>query len=936
MSGRIINIDSSENIIDFTAEYIFKSRKKMALISGGQRPFLFLKKKLAQKHKNAFFFPDFFTNDEFIEKIIFDDTSLIKISDIEAAFMIFEIVKNNMPQLLNGNYSFAFFMDWTFEILSFIEQLDLENISEEQLKAVKANADIGYDVPENINNLLKNIFTIRNTFHNALEKSSRTTKGHSFLKASLIEANMFAYSFDEIILIAPFYLHSTEMEVFKKLFKADKLTIFIHGNPKEYRILENLYSTFGQTLPEVKNRKNEYNLKIYSAFDDQSQGSLLKNLIKTYSENDLDKTVVIVPDSKMLQSVISEISIVTNYYNVSAGYPSEKTAVFSLINAVIEAQLSRKGRHYYSKDIMKVLTNPLFKNMRFFGESAISRIVAHKIEEALGQDSMSCLSGKMFVSFEEIIEAKQLINNICLTITEVWEYVHFEKIIEVLNEIFGIFFISWEKIDNFCVLSDTLSKLLEKIYSLSNVSSYPLNIEAIEILLSLAKEIKFGEVTKVKFNNEEILNIFKKLIKNKRIALPGSPLKGLQILGLLESRNLSFENIFVVGMTDSAIPAIRKDYSLVPKDIMYALGIEMAKKEYEIQQYHFNRLIAGAKNLNLIYPDNDKEERSRFIESVIWDKQLKSKNINIVKINKFVLPKFSIKHSIKRKYVKTKEIKEYLKNMSYSYSKIDIYLNCKLKFYFMYVLLLEDGMKIGQELSGSDIGNFIHDFLKEALHEGIDVEKLRSLEFKKKYFEKLENKFDNFDCFKFREDAFMIKKILIHRMNNVLNYERQRQYQSIYACEKKYVSEIKTGSGKSYKLNCRIDRIDTDGKYYMIFDYKTRYTDEKSIKDKSFTLLSDNFDRQNIKKVIKSLQLPLYKYIFEKETNFTVSECGIYDVKKAEITGINKFPKEQKVYEKCVDVIKSLLDEINSGDNFEFNEADSTNCNQCKYFYICR
>ncbi|MCA6071827.1 MAG: PD-(D/E)XK nuclease family protein, partial [Endomicrobium sp.] len=220
-----------------------------------------------------------------------------------------------------------------------------------------------------------------------------------------------------------------------------------------------------------------------------------------------------------------------------------------------------------------------------------------------------------------------------------------------------------------------------------------------------------------------------------------------------------------------------------------------------------------------------------------------------------------------------------------------------------------------------------------ALHEGLDIKELQSLEFEKEYFEKLENKFDSFASFKFREDAFMIKEVLIHRMNNVLNYERERKYQSIYACEKKYVSKIKTESGEFYNLNCRIDRIDSDGKCYMIFDYKTGYTDEKTIKEKPFTLLLDNFDRQNIKKAIKSLQLPLYKYIFEKETNSTVSECGIYDVKKAVI---NEFPKGQEIYEKCINVIKSLLDEINSGDKFEFDETDSASCKQCKYFYICR
>ncbi|MDR0800286.1 MAG: PD-(D/E)XK nuclease family protein [Endomicrobium sp.] len=933
MSGKIINIDVASDIINFTADYIFKSSKKIALINGGKRPFLFLKKKLSKKHSAAFFAPEYFTNDEFIEKIIFDNTELTKISDFEAAFVIFEIVKAEMPQLLNGNFSFASFMEWSFEIVSFIEQLDLENVTEEKLKAIKANAEIGYDAPENINNLLKNIFKIRKRFHDILEKSSQTTKGYSFLKALSIEDDILVGYFDEIILMAPFYLHKTEIEVFKKLYNNKRLTIFIQGNPKEYEVLEKLYFEFGETVPDIKSKNNEYKLNVYSAFDDQSQGALLKNLIKSYRETDLDKAVIIVPDSLMLQSVISEISIVTDRYNVSAGYPAAKTAIFSLLQAIINAQLSRRGQLYYSKDVMKVLSNPLLKNMRFFGESSISRIVAHKIEKALDQDSKSRLSGKMFISFEEIINQKQLIDEISLTIAQDWEYLPAKKIVKILNEIFESSFVSWEKIDSFYGLSSILSVFLEKIYSFSAAGSYPLNIEAMEILLSLSKELKFGKVSQIKFQNDEIFNIFKKLIKNKRIALTGSPLKGLQILGFLEARNLSFDNVFIVGMKDSAIPAIKKDYCLVPKDVMYALGLEMTKKEYKIQQYHFNRIISGAKNLNLIYPDNDKDERSRFIESIIWNRQLENKDINAVKISKFVLPKFQLRYLAKRKYAKTQEIKKFLKNMFYTYSKIDTYLDCKLKFYFRYVLLLKEGLNVGQELSGSDIGSFVHNFLKNALYENLTSKELHSLEFEKEYFKKLKDNFDSFASFKFREDSFMIREVLMHRMKNILYYERQRQYQNIYSCEKKYVSKITTSAGETYNLSCIIDRIDVEDNEYMIFDYKTGITNEKIIQQKHFDLLSDNFDRQNIKKAIKSLQPQLYKYIFEKETELVVSKCGIYDVKKAKI---NELPQECEIYEKCIDVIKQLLIEINSGENFEFDKEDTVNCKTCKYFYICR
>ncbi|MDR3330831.1 MAG: PD-(D/E)XK nuclease family protein [Endomicrobium sp.] len=938
MPGKIINVDIYENIICFIADYILKLNKKVALISSNERRvFLFLKNELAQKKGRAFFSPDFFTNNEFIENIIFEKTEFIKISDIEAAFIIFKIIKNNVPGLLNGCLSFASFMEWSFEILSFIEQLDLENIFEDKLKDIKLNAEIGYDIPQDIKNLLENIFKIRRIFHNNLEKSLKITKGYSFLKVALMKVEMFAEYFDEIILITPFYLHNTELEIFKKLYNIGKLTVFIHGNPKEYEILENLYSAFGESSPEIKNKKNEYKLNVYSSFDDQSQGALLKNLIRTYDKANLNKTVVIVPDSKMLKSVISEISIITDNYNISAGYPAEKTTIFSLFNTVIDSQLSRKGKYYYSKDVIKILTNPLLKKMKFFGENLISKTIVHKIENALYRDSKSYLNGKMFISFDEIINNKKLINEMKLTITQTLGYISYEKIIKTLNEIFKKFFISWENIESFSCLSILLSKLLDNIYSISVIDTYPLNIEAMEILLSLSKELKFGELSKEKFNNKAIFNILKKLIKNKRIALSGFPLKGLQILESIESANPSFENVFVVGMKDSTIPTIKKDYPLIPKDIMYALGIKIVKKECEIQQYHFNKLIASAKNLNLIYPDNDKDERSRFIESIIWNKQLSSKNINAVKINKFVLPKFSIKNSFKQKYKKTKEIREYLKNISYTYDKIDTYLNCKLKFYFMYVLSLSENTEIGQEISNKDIGNFIHSFLKNALYEKLDIKKLQSLEFEKDYLKKLKKSFDSSTCFQFREDSFMIKEILIYKMKNILYYEKQRTYKNIYACEKKYASNIKTGSGEIYNLDSRIDRIDridTDSKNYMIFDYKTNETNNDIIKKKYFDLLTNNLSRHNIKKVLSSLQLPLYKYIFEKETGFNVIECGIYSIKTAKIV---QFPKEKEIYEKCIEILKILLDEITSEGYFEFNEEnDRINCKVCKYFYICR
>ena len=134
--------------------------------------------------------------------------------------------------------------------------------------------------------------------------------------------------------------------------------------------------------------------------------------------------------------------------------------------------------------------NSLFKNMKFFGDNDISRIVAHKIEEALSPDSNKILSGKMFVSFKEIIEDKDLIGDIEKNISGAWEYLSPEKIIRILNEIFECFFVSWEKIETFLDLSNIIFNFLNKLYSMSAIGSYPLNIEAMDILLKVKNNIR--------------------------------------------------------------------------------------------------------------------------------------------------------------------------------------------------------------------------------------------------------------------------------------------------------------------------------------------------------------------------------------------------------------------------------------------------------------
>jgi hypothetical protein len=229
------------------------------------------------------------------------------------------------------------------------------------------------------------------------------------------------------------------------------------------------------------------------------------------------------------------------------------------------------------------------------------------------------------------------------------------------------------------------------------------------------------------------------------------------------------------------------------------------------------------------------------------------------------------------------------------------------------------------------MGTFIHAFLQSVFHKDFKSARLKSSEFKKVYLEELERQFDRSFNLRLREDAFLIKKVLNFKLSNLLEAEKEREYDFVEFCEKKYLSQIETSSGL-YKIECVIDRIDAKGKDRIILDYKTGSVAERIVKTK-FDALSAELSRRNIKSAVESLQLPLYKYIFEKEENLCVLQCSFYDVKRAKLID---FPNEDGVYEKCVEMIKFIIDEINSGDFFGFDGEDAASCKTCKYFYLCR
>lgn len=943
MASKIINIAINEDMIKFSADHILSIKNNgdfsdTAFIMPSKRPSLFIKKELSEKINKSFIPPVFFTFDELVNDIAKNYYNLRKISQIDSAYAIFETVKKNTPKFFEEHTSFAGFFQWSYEILAFIESLDIEKIQNDKLLNIKLNADIGYDLPKNINELLKNLSFIRMEFHKYLLSSKKTTRGYAYFLADS-KISEYLQKYKNVILFNPYYLNKSETDMFKKIYDENKLDIIIKGDKNNWVSIDKMYKDFNVTPSKNQNQeKIKGKINFYCAYDGESQACLAKNLLSKIPQNDIKDTVIIVPDNSILPSVMSQAYSIIDDINVAVGYPAKKTTVFSLINAVLTAQKNRKNDKYYVKDIISVLANPLAKNMRFIGNPSVTRIIVHTIMQHFDRFNQEAeFKEYQFIDPDEIKNNMKLQKEVSRTVSLYWQTVSPNRVSEILNEIFDLFFYRPQHISNMADMGSYLKYISDIIVEKSFIKTYPFNLGAINILYDIAGQFEKAVCTNEKFEQYEIFYILEEILLKGNISLVGSPLKGLQILGTMETRGISFKNVYILSMSDSVMPSIKETSPLIPKDIMNSLGIGYISRETDIQKYHFMSLIASAENVTLIYPDDEKNGRSRFIEELIWKEQSEKKSLKVANVIKAVLSNKTILNN-KQEFSKTDKIKDFLKNFSYSPTSIDTYLRCKLQFYFKYILQLAEQTDFEQNYEKLNIGNFIHEFLEETFYKGLNKSTLTYQNFKE-YKILLDKKLEYY--FKQHETGkiFLLKKLIKKRLCDFYENEQKQNFKEILEAEAKFTSKIKTADG-IYNLKLKIDRIDKneDDSLYVI-DYKTGSI-ETPLKAKLNGEIKGD-QREFIQKNIKSFQLPVYKFVYEQENpGRTIANCILYSIRDCKKTYLfdTKMSVEDKqnIYNICLEQLKYIITEINSEIPFKSEPYDKVKCEVCPYFYLCR
>ncbi len=934
---KTIFLDLSESITEKTADFIsknFSPANKIAVVSGGRRPSLFIKRHMFQKKQKPFFSPSFFSNDEFMHYLAARRFIFGGISELDACYEIYESIKKpGMPAGLPGN-SFPEFLPWAKEILSILERSDLENISGPELKNIENLAGIGYSVPEALNGLLASVAQIRESFHGRMEEKKLFTRGFTYLKAAQTVKSLDLDEFEAVIFCGLFYLHRTEIDVIKDLISREKAVLIFQGSPDDWSVLAETFSALDVSGKPSRKTSKPLKLTLHASPDLHSEiASVRQELEETGAGED---TVIMLPEPSSLVPLAYELSTIAGECNISVGYPVQRSMFYSLVSGIVKVMGTSMNGLFYSDDYLKVLGHPFVKNLSVEKNKIVSRIIIHKVEETLKGLVESSHSGKKFISTAEIESSGEILCAVKDALSEESVEAKDSELVSIIKNLHGIVFDRWEMVDSFASLASALDVLVEAVMNSLDRDSHPVEAGAAKELLKLKNEMDSASFSRVPIERGEIFKIFLDSVKSRRISLAGVPLKGLQILGFLETRLLKFKNVIIIDLNEGVLPALKMYEPLIPSEVLRILKIKDLAKEEQTQKYHFRRLIESADNVHLFYIKNDQKQRSRFIEDIVWQQEKKLKKLNPFPEIKAAF-NLEIRAEGPRPYIeKTSGDIARLADLAYSASGLNTYINCPLSYYFKYIQGLEESEDLLSEPGGVDVGRFVHDLLEHTFQRFVGRELIIDDEFRKyfgNYFKKFFKKyFEN----RLGNSSFMLERVIEHRMEKFLDAESARKCSGIVSLEEKLTGSVPAG-GIEAKLTARVDRTDRlSASELLIIDYKTGSGESlPSRKALEQPLIRS---RELVKKLVRSVQLPLYCFLAGKKHPGQKINAAVYDLRAGELKLLFKENEDfDGKIELFTETIKNIISEILDPDiPFTASDAGSPECRYCPYAGLCK
>ena len=630
--------------------------------------------------------------------------------------------------------------------------------------------------------------------------------------------------YDKYVFVGFNVLNKVEKEFFQKLQKAGKAMFYwdydlfyiqrISKHEAGEFIKRNLID-FPNELPESyfdifrKPKKIRY----ISASTENAQARFLPEWVKATQTHTTQivsekENAIVLCNEALLLPVLHSIPQDVQNVNITMGFPLAQTPVYSFINAAMELQ-----------------TNGYRPDTGRFTYEAVSKILKHPYTRQLS-DHATRLERELTKTNRFYPLPSELKKDGFLTILFTPQS-NIRELCDYLLRLIKSISILYRKEGEY---DDIFNQLYRESIFQSHLK--------INRLYSL---IESGELS---VRTDTLKRLITKVLTASNIPFHGEPAIGLQIMGVLETRNLDFRNLIMLSLNEGQLPKAGGESSFIPYNLRKAFGMTTIEHKNAVYAYYFYRLIQRAENITLLYNTSsdglNRGEESRFMLQLLVEGPHEI-------TREYLEAGQSPQNTLEIQIEKTPEILRRLyraydtaqpESVILSPSALNTYLDCRLRFYYRYVAGLKTPDEVSAEIDSALFGTIFHlsaqlaytdltangkmiqrEDLERLLRDEIKLQGYVDQAFKQELFKVAPEEKPEYNGVQ-----LINSKVIVSYLKQLLRNDLQYTPFEMVAMEKK-VSEkitIQTALGPlTLRLGGTIDRMDAKEGTLRIVDYKT-------------------------------------------------------------------------------------------------------------------
>ena len=681
-----------------------------------------------------------------------------------------------------------------------------------------------------------------------------------------------------------------------------------------------------------KNLSKPKEVHYIASSTENAQARYLPQWIRNNLTTPEKETAVVLCNEALLQPVLHSLPAEVKHVNITMGFPLSQTPVYSFLIALLELHthgFNFKSGRYTFQSVVTLLKHPYTRQLTGQAELLEKELTRNNrfypLPGELGKDEFltrlfTPLSGNL---------------NLCIRLSE------------TLQQVASIYQANTSGTEDTDAFNQLYRESLFKAYT--TINRFRTLIEEDELTVQ----------------SETFRRLLVKVLSATNIPFHGEPAIGMQVMGVLETRNLDFRHLVLLSVNEGQLPKSGGDSSFIPYNLRKAFGMTTIEHKIAVYAYYFYRLLPRAERITLMYNTSsdglNRGEWSRFMLQFLieWPHPITRQFLEAGQSPQGTSP-ITVEKTpdVMRRMQSLFDVRANPK-AKFSPSALNYYLDCPLKFYYRYVAGLSAPDEVSAEIDSATFGSIFHyaaehiykdltthgkvinkEALETLLRNEVKLQDYVDTAFKKLFFNVPQNEKPEYNGVQLINSA-VIARYLKQLLQNDLRYAPFTFIASEMEVDEPIDIQTPKGVIKS-RIGGIIDRMDSKDGTLRIVDYKTGgdadtppHVESLFIPDKkrsnyvfqTFLYAAIMCRKQPTMKIAPAL---LYIHRAATETYSPVIQMGEPRKPKEAVEDFSKYEKEYR------ERLQGLLEEIFNPEKSFTQTEIIEKCTYCDFKALCK